>query len=133
MNTEIDEAQEKPTSTEDLEVKEEPSRTEKGEAQEKPLEKMTVKDLREMAKEIPEISGVHGMKKEELIVAIKKVKGIKDAPLKKVDATVGELKKKIKVLKADRRAALEAKDKIMAGRVKRRIARLKKRTRRIAA
>ena len=45
------------------------------ETKEKPLEKMTVKDLREMAKEIPEITGVHGMKKDELIHAIKDAKG----------------------------------------------------------
>jgi hypothetical protein len=51
---------------------------EKVEDKGKALEKMTVKDLREMAKDMPEISGVHGMKKEELIVAIKDVKGIKD-------------------------------------------------------
>ena len=49
---------------------------EKEAIKEKPLEKMTVKDLREMAKEMPEIVGVHGMKKDELISAIKKVKGI---------------------------------------------------------
>jgi len=48
----------------------------KAEATEKPLEKMTVKALREMAKEIPEITGVHGMKKEELIVAINKARGV---------------------------------------------------------
>ena len=40
---------------------------EKAETTEKPLEKMTVKALREMAKDIPEITGVHGMKKDELI------------------------------------------------------------------
>ena len=48
----------------------------KTEATEKPLEKMTVKALREIAKEIPEISGVHGMKKEELLVAINEVRGV---------------------------------------------------------
>ena len=42
---------------------------------EKPLEKMTVKALREIGKEIPEITGVHGMKKEELIVAINEARG----------------------------------------------------------
>ena len=51
---------------------------EKIQVKDKPLEKMTVKDLKEIAKEIPEISGVHGMKKDELIVAIKEVKGIQD-------------------------------------------------------
>ncbi len=55
---------------------------EKAEATEKPLEKMTVKALREMAKEIPEITGVHGMKKEELIVAINEVRGAKEETAK---------------------------------------------------
>ena len=106
---------------------------EKTEAKEKPLEKMTVKDLREMAKEIPEISGVHGMKKEELILAIKKAKGIHETPVKKTDASVREIKKKIKAFKAHRQAAIGAKDKKMAAIYKRRISRLKKKTRRAAA
>jgi len=106
---------------------------EKIEAKEKPLEKMTVTDLREMAKEIPEIAGVHGMKKEELIVAIKKAKGIVDEPVKKTDASLGEIKKKIKAIKAQRQAAIEAKDKKMATIFKRRISKLKKKSRRAAA
>ncbi len=106
---------------------------EKVETMEKPLEKMTVKDLREMAKDMPEISGVHGMKKEELIVAIKKVKGIKDKPAKKKDASVGELKKKIQAFKAQRQALLEANDRKMATIYKRRISRLKKKTRKAVA
>ena len=48
----------------------------KAEATDKPLDKMTVKALRELAKEIPEITGVHGMKKEELLDAIHEVKEI---------------------------------------------------------
>ena len=106
---------------------------EKTEAKEKPLEKMTVTDLREMAKEIPEITGVHGMKKDDLIVAIKKAKGIKDQTVKKTDASVGEIKKKIRAFKIQRQAAIEAKDKKMATIYKRRISRLKKKTRRAAA
>jgi hypothetical protein len=106
---------------------------EKIETKEKPLEKMTVTDLREMAKEIPDIVGVHGMKKEELIVAIKKAKGIVDEPVKKTDATLGEIKKKIKAIKAQRQAAIEAKDRKMATIYKRRISRLKKKSRRAAA
>jgi len=54
----------------------------KSEATEKPLEKMTVKALREIAKEIPEITGVHGMKKEELLVAINEVRGVKEEAVK---------------------------------------------------
>lgn len=106
---------------------------EKAETREKPLEKMTVKDLREVAKQIPEISGVHGMKKDELIAAIKAARGIKDEPVKKADATVAQLKQIIKGLKGHRRAALEARDKKMATVYRRRIARLKKKTRRAVA
>ena len=79
---------------------------EKIETKEKPLEKMTVTDLREIAKEIPDIVGVHGMKKVELIAAIKKSKGIRDEPVKKSDASLGEIKKKIKAIKAQRQAAI---------------------------
>ncbi len=100
---------------------------------EKPLEKMTVKELREMAKEMPGITGVHGMKKDELIVEIKKSKGIADEPVKKADANIAELKQKIKALKVQRQEALEAKDKKKATIFKRRISRLKKKTRRAAA
>ena len=106
---------------------------EKIEIKEKPLEKMTVTDLREMAKEIPDIVGVHGMKKEELIVAIKKSKGIVDEPVKKKDASLGEIKKQIKAVKAQRQAAIEAKDKKMATIYKRRISKLKKKSRRATA
>jgi hypothetical protein len=103
------------------------------ETKEKPLEKMTVTDLREMAKDITEISGVHGMKKEELIAAIKKSKGIIDEPVKKTDASLGEIKKKIKAVRTQRLAAIEVKDKKMAKIYKRRISRLKKKSRRAAA
>jgi len=106
---------------------------EKIETKAKPLQKMTVTDLREMAKEITEISGVHGMKKEELIAAIKKSKGIIDEPGKKTDASLGEIKKKIKAVKTQRLAAIEAKDKKMAKIYKRRISRLKKKSRKAAA
>ena len=98
----------------------------------KPLEKMTVKDLREMAKDMPGIVGVHGMKKEELIVAIKEVKGIKDDPVKKKSASVADIKKQIKAMKIQRQDALEANDRKMATIYKRRISRLKKKSRKAA-
>ncbi len=106
---------------------------EKDETQSKSLEKMTVKDLREMAKDLPGIVGVSGMKKEELLVAIKDAKGIKDEPVKKADTSVAEIKKKIKAFKARRQTALEGKDSKMATIYKRRISRLKKRSRRAVA
>ncbi len=105
----------------------------KEDAKDKPLEKMTVKELREIAKDIPGLTGVHAMKKEELISGIKEAKGIKDEPLKKAVGSTRELKLKIKALKAERQAALEAKDKKKATIFRRRISRLKKKTRHIAA
>ena len=99
---------------------------------EKPLEKMTAKELREVGKQIPEITGVFGMNKAELISAIKQARGIPEETGKKADAQVREIKKKIKKLKAEQEAAIEAKDKKMADIYRRRIIRLKKKTRRAA-
>jgi len=98
----------------------------------KPLDKMTANELRELAKTIPEITGVHGMKKAELLAAIKKAKGIAEEVTPKADKSVREMKKKIKSLKAQKKAALEAKDKKMTKIYQRRISRLKKQTRRAA-
>ena len=105
----------------------------KKEAAEKPLEKMTVKEMREIAKEIPEITGVFGMNKTELLDAIRKARGIADKPVKKKeDATVRSIKKKIRALKAARQDALEADDRKKAVIYRRRISRLKKKTRKAA-
>ena len=104
----------------------------KKEAKEKPLEKMTAKELREAALKIPEISGVHGMNKTELIGAIKKARGIEEKDSKKKDSSVRDIKKKIKALKKERTAALEQHDDKMAAIYRRRISRLKKKTRRAA-
>lgn len=132
---------------------------EKAEATGKPLEKMTVKVLRELAKDIPEITGVHGMKKEELIVAINEVRGVeektvtedksikeksakeksakektaKEKTAKKAGTTPSEIKKQIKALKAQRQSALGVQDKKMATVYRRRISRLKKKSRKAAA
>ena len=117
---------------------------EKAETTEKPLEKMTVKALREIAKDIPDITGVHGMKKEELIVAINEARGVSEEDVKpvksvkakaapKISVAAGEIKKQIKALKSQRAAALESQDKKMAHVYKRRISRLKKKSRKAAA
>lgn len=113
---------------------------------EKPLDKMTVKDLREVAKEIPGITGAHGMKKDELLAAIKEAKGIEDQPevtpsAKKkkgkgarnlADLPLKDLKTMIKDLKVKRQQALAEKDRKMARIYRRRISRIKKRTRQAA-
>jgi ribosomal protein S18 len=101
-------------------------------AKEKPLEKMTAKELREVAGEIPEITGVHGMNKDELVSAIKKARGIEEKVSKKKVTGVRETKKKIQALKAERAEALAAKDAKKATILRRRISRLKKKTRRAA-
>ncbi|MFP3980460.1 MAG: Rho termination factor N-terminal domain-containing protein [Desulfobacterales bacterium] len=100
---------------------------------EKPLEKMTASELRHMAINLPEITGASGMNKTELIKAIKKVKGIEDTGRKKQsDVSVREIKEKIRELKKQRQACLEQDDKKMADIYRRRISRLKKKTRRVA-
>ena len=104
----------------------------KKEVKEKPLEKMTAKELRETALTIPEITGVHGMNKAELIRGIKKARGIKEKDNKKGSSSVRDIKKKIKVLKGKRAVALEQHDDKMAVIYRRRISRLKKKTRRAA-
>jgi predicted ATP-grasp superfamily ATP-dependent carboligase len=102
------------------------------EGKEKPLEKMTVKELKEVALQIPEVVGVHGMNKQDLIVEIKKARGIEVNPKKNASKSVKEVKQKIKALKQKRVTALETSDSKMAQIYRRRIARLKRKTRRAA-
>lgn len=104
----------------------------KKEVKEKPLYKMTAKELREVAKEIPEITGVHGMNKVELLNAIKKARGIAEDKTKRSSGSVREIKSKIKSLKQERKKALEREDTKMAAVYRKRIIRLKKKTRRAA-
>lgn len=101
-------------------------------AKEKPLDKMTVKELREVAKEMPEITGVHGMNKEELLAAVKKAKGIVEAPKKKANVSTKELKDQIKALKAQKTDARQSEDRKKIAIYRRKISRLKKKTRRAA-
>ena len=102
----------------------------KKEAKEKPLEKMTAKELREVGKQLPEITGVYGMNKAELVSAIKKARGIIEETTATPDASVREIKKKIQSVKLDLENALNDKDKKMADIYRRRIIKLKKKTRR---
>jgi hypothetical protein len=106
------------------------------ETNEKQLDKMTVKELREIAADIPEITGVSGMKKAELFEAIKKAKGIEDDKAEKPQKTstdkVIDVKKKIKLLKSQRLDALASGDRKTSKILRRRINRLKKKSRRAA-
>jgi len=98
------------------------------ETKDKPLEKMTAKELRVVAEETKEITGAHGMNKPELIQAIKKVRGIVDEKTGHGDS-VRDIKLKIRTLKAQRSGALTAQDRKKATILRRRINRLKKKTR----
>jgi hypothetical protein len=112
------------------------------EKKEKPLEKMTAKEMREMALGLPGIHGVHAMKKEELIIAIWAAKGIPEpepkkekkivAKKEKVVLTVAELKQKVKELRAKREELLQQRNLRMGEILRKRISRLKKKTRRAA-
>jgi hypothetical protein len=103
---------------------------------------MTAKELREMAMGLPGVHGVHAMKKEELITAIRAAKGITDAEVKKekpkavkkerVVLSIAELKRKRKELKAKREELLQQRNWRMAEILRKRISRLKKMTRRAA-
>ncbi len=97
----------------------------------KKLEKMTIKELREIALQIPEITGVHGMNKEELISALKKVYGIEEAP-RKAGGSMRELKAKVKKFKELAEKAKQEGDMERYRRYRRLASRFKKRTRRLA-
>ena len=111
----------------------------KGDQEEKPLEKMTAPELKEIAKQIPGVTGVTAMKKDELLAIIKEHRGIKDEePAKKArkkvvkkDLNVKDLKKKVIQLKEEKAAAQKAKDKKQINVLRRRINRAKKRTRKV--
>jgi len=62
---------------------------------EKPLDKMTVAELREIAKEIPDVKGVSSMKKDQLLAVIKEARDIvEEAPAEKKPAEKKPAKKK---------------------------------------
>jgi len=113
----------------------------------KPLEKMTVKELRAMAMEIPHSVSVHDLKKEELVALIRQSKGPEDEDVKKKEKkekkekktgvkivkTKKQLKATIRELKNLRIEAQKKHDKKSTDQLRRRIGHLKKMTRRIAA
>ncbi|RJX31294.1 MAG: transcription termination factor Rho [Desulfarculus sp.] len=95
---------------------------------------MTAKELREYALELGGIVGVHGMNKEELLAAIKAGLGISEESGAKLFAKeVHEVKGHIRGLKTKRQEARGAGDKKKVASLRRRISRLKKKTRRLAA
>jgi hypothetical protein len=72
------------------------------------------------------------MNKAELVSAIRKARGIEEPVSKKGDTDIRKIKVRINELKIKRREAMDANDSKMAIRLRRRISRLKKKTRRAA-
>ena len=97
------------------------------------LQKTRVADLREMMKEhLPEVEGVIGLKKDELVTQLANKLGI-EQPHKHVAAGLGKraIKAEIRELKVKRQAALEAKDADELKKYRRQIHRRKRRLRRM--
>jgi len=84
------------------------AKKERKEKKEKPLEKMTATELRKYALDLGEISGVHGMNKEELLTAIKEVKGLKDEGKAAKAVNVRDLKEQAQALRAKKLEAIGA-------------------------
>jgi hypothetical protein len=79
----------------------------------KDLEKMTVLKLREEALKFPQIEGVHGKNKEQLMDEIAKALGIEKPHVhfaERIVHTKSEMKHKIQELKVERAKLLEAQD-----------------------
>jgi len=100
--------------------------------EEKPLDRMTAKELREVALGLEGIVGVHAMNKSELLAAVKKAKGIVDDKKRRTSVDVRTIKGKIRELRSQKEAMKEAGDKGKMKILRRRINRLKKKTRRVA-
>lgn len=109
------------------------------------LNKMTVAELREQAKKIPDVKGVSSMKKDELVDLL-----VKAAPDKKAEPTKpkkpakekaktkagappdkSELKKRIRELKVEKQEALSRQDRKKAHLCNQQIHRYKRRLRRL--
>lgn len=110
--------------------------------EEKDLEKMTAPELREyILQNYPDITGVHAMKKEELLAAIYKTRGEaakevkKPKEVKKIELDKGAIKKQIRFLKAEREKLLNVaskKNKKELAKIRRKIKKLKRLTKKAA-
>ncbi|MBP1720163.1 MAG: hypothetical protein H6Q43_3601 [Deltaproteobacteria bacterium] len=105
----------------------------------KDLEKMTAVELRDLAlKEYPNITGVHALKKEELVLAIHQARGenVKEIKKKKaagkIKADKKEIKKKIRQLKEKKSELLAGGSKKDLLHLRRKIKRLKRLTQKAA-
>jgi protein-arginine kinase activator protein McsA len=102
------------------------------------LEKMTAVQLRELAREkYPDITGVHAMKKEELLRAIRHARGEevvekKKAPKVKAIIDKKEAKRQIRALKSERDTLIQAKNRKALAKIRKKIKKLKRLTKKAA-
>lgn len=133
MDQEVEESTEQAAETADEKMRVEQPDKPRGAALEKPLEKYTVKELKDMALALGTIQGVSAMKKQELIDVLKAEYGI---PLKKERGadvvSIIDIKKQLKTLKQELASMHEAGQRVPAMRLRKKISRLKKKTRRMA-
>ncbi len=109
------------------------AKKERKEKKEKPLDKMTATELRKYAMDLGEISGVHGMNKEELLSAIKEVKGIKEEGKAAKSVNVRELKEQAQAARAKKLEAIAGgASRQQVDILRKKANRLKKRTRKAA-
>ncbi len=95
------------------------------------LQKMRVADLRDMMKEqLPDVTGVTAMKKEQLVEQLAHKLGIERPHKRVVGVDKTTIRAKIKDLKVKRQAALEAHDSVELKKHRRAIHALKRRLRR---
>lgn len=94
------------------------------------LQKKRISDLRDMMKEqLPEVTGVTGLKKEQLVEMLAQKFGIEHPHKTVVGIDKTKVRAKIKELKVQRQAALEAHDAVVLKKQRRAIHRLKRRLR----
>lgn len=97
---------------------------------EKPLDRWTIKELRDEALKIPDVQGIHGMNKEEIIELLREVKGLPAPEKKKAAVSVRDVKVKVAELKktrAEEREQGASRSKLSI--LRKKISRLKKQTR----
>lgn len=98
----------------------------------KTLERMTVVKLREEALKIPEMSGVRGMNKEELVRAIAAAYKIDLSTRRRGGPEKSTLKKQIRELRGKIAEAIQTKQKTDLRKLRRHVKHLKAQTRRLA-
>ena len=96
------------------------------------LEKMKVADLRAMAKEKTELTGLSGLHKEDLVATLAKALGISKPHLVVDAGSQGSIKEQIRALKVKRQEALDARESNELKRVRKKIHRLRRKLRKEA-